>query len=55
VFRTMATESRDDRRHNPGLPADLVETIVGGCCAVIGMLRALHLDSVEVLLERSAS
>ena len=55
VFRTLATESRDDRRHNPGLPADLVAPIVGGCCAVIGVIRALQLDSVEVLLEQNMS
>ena len=55
VFRTLATESRDDRRHNPGLPTDLVAPIVGGCCAVVGLIRALQLDSVEVLLERAAS
>ena len=55
VFRTLATESRDDRRHNPGLPAELVAPIVGGCCAVVGLIRALQLDSVEVLLERTAS
>jgi len=55
VFRTLATESCNDRRHNPGLPADLVAPIVGGCCAVVGLIRALQLDSVEVVLERTAS
>jgi len=55
VFRTLATENHDDRRHNPGLPADLVVPIVGGCCAVIGVIRGLQLDSVEVLLERNPS
>jgi exopolyphosphatase/guanosine-5'-triphosphate,3'-diphosphate pyrophosphatase len=55
VFRTLATESRDDRRHNPGLAAELVAPIVGGCCAVVGLIRALQLDSVEVVLQRSAS
>jgi exopolyphosphatase/guanosine-5'-triphosphate,3'-diphosphate pyrophosphatase len=55
VFRTLATESRDDRRHNPGLPSELVAAIIGGCCAVVGLIRALQLDSVEVLLERTAS
>jgi exopolyphosphatase/guanosine-5'-triphosphate,3'-diphosphate pyrophosphatase len=51
VFRTMATESSADRRHNPGLPSDLVGVIVGGCCAVVGLIRGLHLDSVEVVIE----
>lgn len=51
VFRTVATENHAERRLNPGLPADLVSVIVGACCALVGVLRGLHLDSVEVLLE----
>ncbi|MCU1391863.1 MAG: hypothetical protein JWM34_291 [Ilumatobacteraceae bacterium] len=50
VFRTLATESAADRRHNPGLPDDLVADIVGGCCAVIGLIRGLQLDSVTVMM-----
>jgi exopolyphosphatase/guanosine-5'-triphosphate,3'-diphosphate pyrophosphatase len=48
VFRTLATEAEVDRRHNPGLPAGSVSVIVAGCCAVVGLIRALHLDSVRV-------
>jgi exopolyphosphatase/guanosine-5'-triphosphate,3'-diphosphate pyrophosphatase len=51
VFRTMATESTADRRHNPGLPGDLAHTIVGGCCAMVAVFRALNLDHVTVVLE----
>ena len=50
VFRTMATESEADRRHNPGLPPELVSAIVGGCCVVIGLIRGLQLDGVTVMM-----
>ncbi|MCU1399544.1 MAG: Ppx/GppA phosphatase family [Acidimicrobiales bacterium] len=52
VFRTLATESTADRRHNPGLPADLVDTVVGGCCVVIGLIRGLQLDAVTVMMKQ---
>ena len=48
VFRTLATEPLAQRRHNPGLPADLVETSPAGCCAVVAVLRSLQLDEVVV-------
>lgn len=50
VFRTLATESRSDRRHNPGLPSQLTDTIVGGCCALVALFRTLHLDVVNVVV-----
>ena len=50
VFRTLATEAARDRGYNPGLPADLVETIVGGCCIVVGLIRGLQLDAITVRL-----
>jgi exopolyphosphatase/guanosine-5'-triphosphate,3'-diphosphate pyrophosphatase len=53
VFRTLATEATAERRHNPGLPADLVHTIVGGCCAMVAVFRALKLDQVTIVLEAS--
>jgi exopolyphosphatase/guanosine-5'-triphosphate,3'-diphosphate pyrophosphatase len=49
VFRTLATESHRQRAHNPGLDPLLVGTIVGGCCAVVAVMRRLHLDEVTVL------
>ncbi|HEV7760004.1 MAG TPA: DUF501 domain-containing protein, partial [Acidimicrobiales bacterium] len=34
VFRTLATESRADRLHNPGLEEARADVIVGGCCVL---------------------
>lgn len=51
VFRTLATESTAERRHNPGLPNHLAETIVGGCCAIVALFRALKLHTATVALD----
>lgn len=48
VFRTLATESTAERRHNPGLPADAVDDVVAACCVVVGVMRRLHLHDLEV-------
>ena len=48
VFRTVATESAVERALNPGLPATAVDTIVGACCIVVGIMRHLHLDQIDV-------
>ncbi len=48
VFRTLATESLADRVHNPGLPVDRADIIVGGCCILVGILRWLEIDSVTI-------
>ena len=48
VFRTLATESLEDRRHNPGLPADRADVIVGGCCILVGLLRRLQVSHLTV-------
>lgn len=39
VFRTLATERLADRVHNPGLPRDRADIIVGGCCALLAVMR----------------
>lgn len=39
VFRTLATEAIEDRRHNPGLDPGRVDVIVGGCCVLVGIFR----------------
>ncbi len=48
VFRTLATEPRLDRLHNPGLPPDRADIIVGGCCVLVAIMRKLRLDSITV-------
>lgn len=48
VFRTLATEPLADRRHNPGLPIQRADVIVGGCCVLVAIMRKLHLDSITV-------
>ena len=48
VFRTLVTERTADRRHNPGLPSGLVDTVLGACCIVVALMRRLHLDTVTV-------
>jgi exopolyphosphatase/guanosine-5'-triphosphate,3'-diphosphate pyrophosphatase len=49
VFRTLATESLADRKHNPGLPADRADVIVGGCCILVAVLRNLPADELQVV------
>lgn len=48
VFRTLATESLADRLHNPGLPAQRADIIVGGLCILVAIMRKLQLDSITV-------
>jgi exopolyphosphatase / guanosine-5'-triphosphate,3'-diphosphate pyrophosphatase len=48
VFRTLATERVADRVHNPGLPRDRSDIIVGGCCVLLGVVRRLELKECVV-------
>ena len=48
VFRTVATEARDDRRHNPGLSADRVDTIVAGALILVTLMRHFELATCLV-------
>lgn len=48
VFRTLATEKRADRIHNPGLEEARADVIVGGCCALVAIFRRFALDEVLV-------
>lgn len=48
VFRTLATEAHADRLHNPGLEAARADVIVGGCCALVALVRTLGIDELLV-------
>jgi hypothetical protein len=48
VFRTLATERRAERLHNPGLDPGRVDTILGTCCLVLAVMRRLRLDRILV-------
>ncbi|MEZ5226806.1 MAG: hypothetical protein R2710_09050 [Acidimicrobiales bacterium] len=48
VFRTLATEPRDARRYNPGLPENRVDLIVGGCCVLVETMRHLGIGEIVV-------
>ncbi len=48
VFRTLATESLADRVHNPGLPADRADVIVGGLCVLVAVMR--RWDARDILV-----
>jgi exopolyphosphatase/guanosine-5'-triphosphate,3'-diphosphate pyrophosphatase len=48
VFRTLATEGRDDRVHNPGLAPDRVDLIVGGAAILVEVMRHLSIEQIAV-------
>lgn len=48
VFRTLATESADQRRHNPGLEPGRVDVIVGGVIVLVTILRTMGFDELLV-------
>jgi exopolyphosphatase/guanosine-5'-triphosphate,3'-diphosphate pyrophosphatase len=48
VFRTLATEPRADRVHNPGLEEARADVIVGGCCALVAIMRHYGMESILV-------
>lgn len=50
AFRAIATETLDDRRHNPGLRADRADIVVGGCCLLVGVMRRLRIEALTVSL-----
>ncbi len=51
VFRTLVTESREDRRHNPGLEEGRVDVIVGGMCILVKVMR--YFGFAECLVSES--
>ena len=48
VFRTLATEDREDRAYNPGLAPGHVDDIVGGLCILVEFLRRYGVNELVV-------
>jgi exopolyphosphatase / guanosine-5'-triphosphate,3'-diphosphate pyrophosphatase len=48
VFRTLATESASERRHNPGLEAERVDVIVGGAVVLASVMRVFDIKELLV-------
>jgi exopolyphosphatase/guanosine-5'-triphosphate,3'-diphosphate pyrophosphatase len=48
VFRTLATEDAEQRRHNPGLEPGRVDVIVGGTAVLVGIFRVLGFEEMLV-------
>lgn len=48
VFRALATESRSDRLHNPGLLPIHVDGVVGALCLVVEFFRQFGTDSIKI-------
>jgi len=46
VFRTLATEAIEDRRHNPGLEPGRVDVIVGGAVILVSVMRTFAFDEL---------
>ena len=51
VFRTLATEARDDRAANPGLEPERVDVIVAGALVLVAVMR--YFDFEECLVSES--
>ena len=49
VFRTLVSETRDERRHNPGLDTERVDTVVTTLCVVLAIVRRLDLGQVRIV------
>ena len=48
VFRTLATESINERKENPGLEEQRADVIVGGLCVLVATMRRFGLDECLV-------
>ena len=48
VYRTLATEPIEQRRHNPGLAEGRVDVIVGGAIVVVSVMRHWNFDEMLV-------
>ncbi len=48
LFRTLATETRAERTHNPCLPAAWVHDILGACCVLVALSRRYRPQHLQV-------
>ena len=48
VYRTLVTEPRADRIHNPGLEEARADVIVGGMCILVQIMRTFGFDDCLV-------
>ncbi|MBL8778173.1 MAG: Ppx/GppA family phosphatase [Acidimicrobiales bacterium] len=48
VFRTLATETVEQRKLNPGMEAQRADVIVGGCCVLVAIMRRFGFDECHV-------
>jgi exopolyphosphatase/guanosine-5'-triphosphate,3'-diphosphate pyrophosphatase len=48
VFRTLVSETTEDRRFNPGLDEAHVVSILGTCCVILGIMRRLDLQKLLI-------
>lgn len=48
VFRTLATETIEQRKDNPGMEAERADVIVGGLCVLVAIMRRFGFDECHV-------
>ena len=48
VYRTLVTEPREDRIHNPGLEEARADVIVGGMCILVRIMRYFGIEELVV-------
>ena len=48
VYRTLVTEARKDRIHNPGLEEARADVIVGGMCILVRIMRYFDIEELVV-------
>jgi exopolyphosphatase/guanosine-5'-triphosphate,3'-diphosphate pyrophosphatase len=48
VYRTLVTENRQQRIHNPGMEEARADVIVGGICVLIRVMRYFDIDELVV-------
>jgi exopolyphosphatase/guanosine-5'-triphosphate,3'-diphosphate pyrophosphatase len=48
IFRTLATEPIERRRHNPGLEPGRVDVIVGGAIVIVSVMRHWGFDEMLI-------